>query len=71
MIKEEVSSEIKEDLERSIKESEMRLSAEVKKEKDDCDSPKGNLVDVKVSNFYDIYSKGCSRISKECQMELR
>lgn len=36
MIKEGVSSEIKEDLERSIKESEMRLSAEVKRKFSRC-----------------------------------
>lgn len=70
MIKEEVSSEIKEDLERSIKESEMRLSAEVKKEKDDYDSPKGNLVDVKVPNFMTSTPKGAQGFQKNVKWNL-
>lgn len=70
MIKEGVSSEIKEDLERSIKESEMRLSAEAKKEKDDSDSPKGNLVDVKVPNFMTSTPKGAQGFQKNVKWNL-
>ena len=73
MIKEEVSSEIKEDLETSIKESEMRLSAEVpevRKEKDDYVSPKGNLVDIEVPSFMTSSPKDAQGFQKNVKWNL-